>query len=1038
MRYALATIVQCICLLTGAQNSSSHFTTFTSRDGLSNSSINCLIKDSRNFIWIGTAEGLNRFDGSRFLSFFSYYDDPASLSGNNIFDILQYQPGRLLIATNNGLSVFNTFTNSFENYKISVPELRRGCGNFIRSLFKDKQGRVYVNYSGVIDVFNDTLSFLYRFTDLPWAQSLRGVLINKEPWFQDSQNRIWLPTDNKGICLIDENKQQVYSSVNNPMGYPFMKQHAAIRSFLYDEQGQVVWYSIWGAGLERYDLKKKENRQQLFNIPDENEARCINSITKEKNGNLVCGGGQAIYRVDPETLRYTVINENFDANSRLGFLGSSILNDTAHIWIGTETNGLMQLPGGESYIQQIPLPSPIRDYTNFCTGIICSENQQIYMAYGLDGLLEINPGTLLIHNYTFLNEQGRPGSVSRICEDKKGRLWIGGTKGFFWFDKTGKRIIRADWLPSFTQNLNVSYMLCDTKGNVWISFRLPNSLGFYNASENKFHYYENYRINNQAVFDTQSAISRMTEDEKGNIWMTSYGKGEIACYEYSSGQWKSYPRSSKKSRLIADNGLNSICPAGGNEVWLSNDIGVGLAKYNYSNDSISFVTRRDGLLSDNISSISRDSRNNLFLVSKAGINLFTPSTKEIRTLKLNDQNINLSFAYQQFYDSIHHQLLYGLNDRILLIKDGIWESVANNQVSWIDNITVNNRPVHIDVRLQKLSLRYFEKNIAINFASPSYAENSSLSYAYKLEGADNDWITAPQAPRANYTNLSPGRYRFLVKTRNQTGKWGPVNNSLLIIIAPPFWRTWWFISAVFVLIGLSVYWLFRRRVNTIHHEAQMKQTIAETEMMALRAQMNPHFIFNCLNAIDNLIQTNQKEKATTYLAKFAKLIRNVLDSSKNNVVPFQHDYESLQLYLQMEQFRCNNKFTYELSADEELLHSDYKLPPLIVQPFVENAIHHGLLNKRTGNRKLTVSATLENDTIKYTVIDNGVGRLRAQEIKEINKPGYQSYGIAITTERIHLYNQNGRSNDFSITDLSENGGPAGTKVEIRLKNYNNK
>ncbi|HLG38987.1 MAG TPA: histidine kinase, partial [Chitinophagaceae bacterium] len=189
---------------------------------------------------------------------------------------------------------------------------------------------------------------------------------------------------------------------------------------------------------------------------------------------------------------------------------------------------------------------------------------------------------------------------------------------------------------------------------------------------------------------------------------------------------------------------------------------------------------------------------------------------------------------------------------------------------------------------------------------------------------------------------------------------------------------------------------------------------------------------------DNLVQTNQKEKATTYLARFAKLIRSVLDSSKNNVVPFQNDYESLQLYLQMEQFRCNNKFSYELNADKELLYSDYKLPPLIVQPFVENAIHHGLLNKQTGDRKLCVSATLEDDFIKYTLTDNGVGRKRAQEIKEINKPGYQSYGVAITAERIHLYNQNKKSNDIIITDLSENGHSAGTKVEICLKIGDNK
>jgi len=211
----------------------------------------------------------------------------------------------------------------------------------------------------------------------------------------------------------------------------------------------------------------------------------------------------------------------------------------------------------------------------------------------------------------------------------------------------------------------------------------------------------------------------------------------------------------------------------------------------------------------------------------------------------------------------------------------------------------------------------------------------------------------------------------------------------------------------------------------------MNEQLLKAKLDALRSQMNPHFIFNSLNAIDNLIQTNQKDKATTYLARFAKLIRNVLDSSKNDVVAFQKDYETLQLYLQLEQFRCSDKFIYEVIAEEELLHSDFKVPPLIVQPFVENAIHHGLLNKQNDDRKLTVSAILETDCIKYTIQDNGVGRAKAQQLKDINKPEQQSYGIDITTERIQLYNQNAENN-VTITDLFDNNVPSGTKVEIRV------
>ena len=217
-----------------------------------------------------------------------------------------------------------------------------------------------------------------------------------------------------------------------------------------------------------------------------------------------------------------------------------------------------------------------------------------------------------------------------------------------------------------------------------------------------------------------------------------------------------------------------------------------------------------------------------------------------------------------------------------------------------------------------------------------------------------------------------------------------------------------------------------------HEQSGLKRKAMELEMQALRAQMNPHFIFNCLSAIDNLIQTKQSDKATSYLARFAKLIRSVLDSSKNNLVPFQMDLETIQLYLEMEKFRCNDKFLYEINVEPALLHGDFKVPPLIVQPFLENAIHHGLLNKKENNRQLQLKINLCDEFIVYSILDNGIGREKAAEFKERNKPEQQSYGIAITRERIHLHNQNGIDDDLVITDLEKEGVPSGTKAVIRI------
>ncbi|HEU4607345.1 MAG TPA: histidine kinase [Chitinophagaceae bacterium] len=244
-----------------------------------------------------------------------------------------------------------------------------------------------------------------------------------------------------------------------------------------------------------------------------------------------------------------------------------------------------------------------------------------------------------------------------------------------------------------------------------------------------------------------------------------------------------------------------------------------------------------------------------------------------------------------------------------------------------------------------------------------------------------------------------------------------------------------FILAILFSIMIGSNLILKRKNEKLRNEQEksaLRQKTLELEMQALRAQMNPHFIFNCLSAIDNLIQTNQPDKATTCLSRFAKLVRGVLDSSKNNLVPFEKDFETMKLYLEMEKFRCNGKFSYDLEADDQLLQGDYKVPPLIIQPFIENAIHHGLLNKPDSDRQLKVNAQLEDEYIIYSITDNGIGRKKAHAIKQMNKPDQQSYGLAITRERIQLHNKNDKETGLVISDLEEAGLPAGTKAVIRI------
>jgi LytS/YehU family sensor histidine kinase len=221
----------------------------------------------------------------------------------------------------------------------------------------------------------------------------------------------------------------------------------------------------------------------------------------------------------------------------------------------------------------------------------------------------------------------------------------------------------------------------------------------------------------------------------------------------------------------------------------------------------------------------------------------------------------------------------------------------------------------------------------------------------------------------------------------------------------------------------------------VRHEASFKQKIAETEMMALRSQMNPHFIFNSLNSIENFIMQNEKRLASTYLNKFARLIRMILDSSRNELVPLAKDIEALRLYVDLEQLRFNNKFCFKLHVDPILLHGDYKVPALLIQPYVENAIVHGLAHSEREDLRLMVTAILEEEYIHYIIEDNGIGRHLSSKYNQQNRPHHKSVGLTITNERINIFNRKQNANGrVTITDLfDKNNAPSGTKINILVK-----
>jgi|GEM_PF-3253947 len=295
---------------------------------------------------------------------------------------------------------------------------------------------------------------------------------------------------------------------------------------------------------------------------------------------------------------------------------------------------------------------------------------------------------------------------------------------------------------------------------------------------------------------------------------------------------------------------------------------------------------------------------------------------------------------------------------------------------------------------------------------------------FKLQGYDDEW---QDGARATYANLDGGNYQFMARSVDDAGNVSKAQTMQLKVL-PPFYKTWWFRLLAGLSLAAIIYFIVQRRIESLNKENSFKLRLAESELKAIRSQMNPHFIFNCMTAIDGLIAKNERAKASEYLGKFSKLMRHVLQLSGQQFIVLNEELDTLKLYLQLEQLRMHNGFTYEIIADDELKQT-LEIPPLLLQPFVENAIIHGLKPKDDGEKHLSVTVQQQEGKILFTILDNGIGRQAAQQNQQ-RQPGHVSSGMQLTTDRLQLLKDAlGYNSSVAITDLPL---AAGTQVQITL------
>jgi ligand-binding sensor domain-containing protein len=348
-------------------------------------------------------------------------------------------------------------------------------------------------------------------------------------------------------------------------------------------------------------------------------------------------------------------------------------------------------------------------------------------------------------------------------------------------------------------------------------------------------------------------------------------------------------------------------------------------------------------------------------------------------------------------------------------------------------ITVSGKELQYDST--KLFLKHKDNNIRFDFVGISYKSAGDIIYSYKLSGIDDDWKTT-RDNFLQYPTLPSGSYELLLQATNKFGAKSEVM-ALRFEIAKTIAEELWFrILVLAATLGLT-WWLASLRTKRIRtrdrEKAETASRIAELEQQALKAQMNPHFIFNCLNSIQQYVFDKDVAGANKFITGFSRLIRQTMENSSKHQLSIAEEEAFLNTYLTLEKNRFEDKFDYSITIDEKILKDEVFLPPMLLQPFIENSIRHGIRLKQNGKGHIGINISLEGNNLICTIIDNGAGRAAAREFKSSQHIEYQSRGMQLTSQRIDLLNKNARQAiSLKVEDIADNGIPCGTKVIISL------
>ena len=971
--------------LLAQNNPQPYFRNYTTDQGLPSSEVYCAYQDSKGYMWFGTDNGAARFDGYQFETF----DAEDGLTSNVVFDIKEDGRGRIWFGTMTGEAFIwegDTIMPYPHNHLV-LKHREQYSDATLTGLLPDETAYFELKLWGIlrIDSFGrDSLISIryphgYLMLNVKEFNRTVRVKVNKvqdaeyKEWINSFFNKqfVWAESyiKGKGFEIVTSRKYDQYN-------HNFNAQFVSADTLIYHRFGQL--FAIKGHNI-------------LWQIPF---LFSSSEIIVDQRGNIwFCGTNNSSGLRKYQNIQ-AIKAENFDLYLEKYSISNIFLDTKGGLWVTTLEQGVFYANDLQllTYDKRFGLNE---DYVNAMTVknenevFIGNKNGHLYQ-------VDVKKGKIISEN---LVEMSFP-IFDLFYDHNRNGLWVDGK---FWHSDKWK------------------YLSIINNGGLVYPFQTRR---FEKQQITQKGFLIGCNLRGVSYFDLQSGMTLfITGFDFGRTYSVFESKNGIVWAGNNLGLHQIIVEDSLIKKVDIDHPAFHIRIEDIDEFPDSSLVfgtkGMGVIRW--KGNKIEQFTKKEGLSSNMIEDVHVDENGVLWVGTLSGLN------------KVQFSNSSSLPTIRQYKTS------NGLpSNEIIEVKshqDQVWLCTPKGLVKFheppIDTIAPNPliQRVIVNNNLQKLgppiTLKSHQNNLEFGFLAINYRMNANILYRYRLNKTDFWQHTNNQF--VNYPALPSGNYQFEVQAQNEDGYWS-ISTFFPFIIKPHWTATWWFRLIGAFILGLIGYGMYKYRMQQLKKANRIKQQIQDLEKSALQAQMNPHFIFNCLNSIQNFILQNDKKKAVEYLARFAKLVRLNLEASVNGFVTLEEEVKLLDHYLALEKERSGQKFDFSIQMSPSIKDLSIEFPPLLIQPFVENAIIHGV-SKKNSKGSIHINFSQRHEQLFVKVIDNGKGyKATERSVKEKR----ESLGMCITQQRLKLLD--GYSNDVVKINAIKNEQHEiiGTEVSMKI------